>query len=133
MVERTKNSSNLIGGEQKSVCLAFALKVDGLQIAYMVALFGSFGTKNLFSGEKLIRNIYENPNSRQTDKLFFPKLYKVFNLYILMDFYLVLSRRLCPRSSRPTPIVNRPLPSTENLYIHHSNDVLKSVLETWEV
>jgi hypothetical protein len=35
------------------------------------------------------------------DKLFFRNLYKVYNLYILMDFYLVLSRRVCPRSSQP--------------------------------
>jgi hypothetical protein len=31
----------------------------------------------------------------------FLNLYKVYNLYILMDFYLVLSREVCPRSSRP--------------------------------
>jgi hypothetical protein len=33
------------------------------------------------------------------DKLFFPNLYKVYNLYILVDVYLVLLKRVCPRSS----------------------------------
>jgi hypothetical protein len=61
----------------------------------------SFGTKSLSSGKKLIRNNYGNPNSPRADKLFFSKLYKVYNLYILMDFYLVFSRRVCPRSSQP--------------------------------
>jgi hypothetical protein len=62
----------------------------------MVALFGSFGAKSLSGGGKLVCNIYGNP---QADKLFFLNLYKVYNLYILMDFYLVLLRRVCPRSS----------------------------------
>jgi hypothetical protein len=39
---------------------------------------------------KLVHNIYGNPNSPQVDKIFFLNLYKVYNLYILMDFYLVL-------------------------------------------
>jgi hypothetical protein len=35
------------------------------------------------------------------NKLFFLNLYKVFNLFILTGFYLLLSREVCPRSSRP--------------------------------
>jgi hypothetical protein len=66
----------------------------------MAALFGSFGAKSLSSGGKFVCNIYGNPNSPQADKLFFLNLYKVYNLYILMDFYLVFSREVCPRSSR---------------------------------
>jgi hypothetical protein len=34
------------------------------------------------------------------NKLFFLNLYNVYNLYILMDFYLALKREACPRSSR---------------------------------
>jgi hypothetical protein len=58
-----------------------------------------FGAKSLSGGRKLVCNIYGNPNFLSTDKLFFLNLYKVYNLYILMDFYLVLLRRVCPRSS----------------------------------
>jgi hypothetical protein len=71
----------------------------GLQNVYMVALFGSFGAKSLSDGGKLVHNIYGNPNSPQVNKLFFLNLYKVYNLYILMDFYHVLSREVCSRSS----------------------------------
>jgi hypothetical protein len=60
----------------------------------MVALFGSFGSKSLSAGGKLVCNIYGNSNSHQIDKLFFINLYKVYNLYILMDFYLVLFSQL---------------------------------------
>jgi hypothetical protein len=56
----------------------------------MAALFGSFGAKSLFGGRKLVRNIYGNPKVPQVDKLFFLNIYKVYNLYILMNFYLVL-------------------------------------------
>jgi hypothetical protein len=63
----------------------------GLQNVYMATLFGSFGAKSLSGGGKLVCNIYENPNSPQTDKLFFLNSYKLYNLYILMDFYLILS------------------------------------------
>jgi hypothetical protein len=67
----------------------------------MATLLKSFGTKSLSGGGILICNIYRNPNSPQTDKLLFPNLYKVYNLYILMDFYLILLRRVCTRSSQP--------------------------------
>jgi hypothetical protein len=58
----------------------------------MAILFGSFGAKSLSSEGKLIHNIYGNPNSHRADKLFFLNLYKVYDLYILMDFYLVFLR-----------------------------------------
>jgi hypothetical protein len=73
----------------------------GLQNVYMAALFGSFGAKSLSNRGKLVHNIYGNPNSPRADKLFFLNLYKVYNLYILMDFYLVLLREVYPRSSQP--------------------------------
>jgi hypothetical protein len=86
----------LIGREQKFVRLAFILEANGLQNAYMAVFFGSFAAKSLFGGGKLVYSIYGNPNPPRVD---FLNLYKVYNLYILMDFYLVLSRRVCPRSS----------------------------------
>jgi hypothetical protein len=91
----------IINGEQKFAHWAFILEANNLQNTYMVILFGSFGAKNLFDGGKFVRNINGNPNSPHVDKLFFPNLYKAHILYILMDFYLILSRRVCPRSSRP--------------------------------
>ena len=42
-----------------------------------------------------------DPNSSQMDKFFFLNLYKIYNLSILIDFYLILSSRICPRSSQP--------------------------------
>jgi hypothetical protein len=53
----------LIGGEQKFVRLAFILKANGLQNAYMAALFWNFGAKSFSGGRKLVHNIYGNPNS----------------------------------------------------------------------
>jgi hypothetical protein len=61
---------------------------DSLQNAYMLALFGSFGIQSISNGGKSIRNVYGNPNFLRGNKLFFPSLYRVHNLYILMDFYL---------------------------------------------
>jgi hypothetical protein len=45
-----------------------------------------------------VYNINGNSNSSQMDKLSFPNLYKLHNLNDLMDFYLVSSRKICPRS-----------------------------------
>ena len=42
---------------------------------------------------KFVCDIIKNPNSPQADKLFFPNLYKLYNLYIIMDGYLVLLTR----------------------------------------
>jgi hypothetical protein len=60
----------------------------------------SFDAKILSGGRKLVRDIYGNPNPPQANKFFFPNLYKLHNSYILMDFYLILSREVCPRSSQ---------------------------------
>jgi hypothetical protein len=43
-----------------------------------------------FGRDKFVQNIYGNTNSPQVDNLFFPNLCKLHNLYILMNFYLVL-------------------------------------------
>jgi hypothetical protein len=80
-VKQTRDFSNLIGGEQNFVRSAITLEANSLQNAYMVALFGSFGGKSSASRG--------NPSSPQMDKLFFLNLYTIYNLYILMDFYLV--------------------------------------------
>jgi hypothetical protein len=55
----------------------------------MTTLFVSFGAKSLSNGAKFIQDENGNPNSPQEDKLSFPNLYKLHNLYFLMDFYLV--------------------------------------------
>jgi hypothetical protein len=61
-------------------------KDNAFQNTYMEALFMSFGPKNMAGGWKFVHNIIENPNFSWEDKLFFPNLYKLHNLYILMDF-----------------------------------------------
>jgi hypothetical protein len=63
--------------------------------------FCEFWHQSLSGGKKFIYNIYGNPNCARLDKLFFPNLYKLYNMSILMDFYLVPLREVCPRSSRP--------------------------------
>ena len=69
-------SSIVIGGEPGGRPLGLHTssqipKVKGLQSAYMVALLGTFGAKNLASGEEFgyIKN--GNPNSSEEVKLFF--------------------------------------------------------------
>jgi hypothetical protein len=89
LVKKTKDSNNLIGGEQMFDHLAFKQKANNLQNAYMATTFWSFGAKSLFGGGKFVHSIYENPNSPRADKPFFLNLYKLHYLYILMDFYLV--------------------------------------------
>ena len=111
-IKCTRNSNNLIGGEQKLVHLAFTLKANGQRPpnVYMIDLFGNFGAKSLYSGGKLVCNIYGNPNSPQANKIFFLNLYKVYTLYIKMDFYLIPSKRICLRSPQPHGhSVKRPL------------------------
>jgi hypothetical protein len=63
--------------------------------------FGVLGPSLLGGGKFVHNNIYGNPNSPQADKFFFPNLYKLHYLYILMDFYLVLLRRVCTNFSQP--------------------------------
>ena len=103
------DSSNLISEEQKFICWAFILKANNFQNTYMGAFFVSFGTKILSCGDKFIQDKIGNPNSLWMNKPFFPKLYKLYNLYILMDFYLALLKKICPRSSwSDTLSVERP-------------------------
>jgi hypothetical protein len=55
----------------------------------MAILFVSFDAKSLSTGEKFVQNIYGNPNSSQDKKLSFQNIYKLYDFYISMDFYLV--------------------------------------------
>jgi hypothetical protein len=54
LLEGTKDSSTLIGGEQKFVHWAFTLVANGLQNIDMVAHFGGFGTQSLASERKFV-------------------------------------------------------------------------------
>ena len=71
----------------------------------MAPLFESFGSKSFFWQKKLVSIIYGAPNSTQVDKLFFPNLYMVYNLYILVDLYLSSQREFVQGPLDPTPIV----------------------------
>jgi hypothetical protein len=62
-VKLTKDSSNLIDGEQNFVHSAFTLNTNGLQNTYMATLSENFGAKILSSGRKLVCNIFGNLNS----------------------------------------------------------------------
>jgi hypothetical protein len=75
-VKQTRDSSNLIGGEQKFVCLAFTLEVNrqGPPKHLHSSTFWEFWP-HVWWRKKLVRNyIYGNPNSPQADKLFLSKL-----------------------------------------------------------
>jgi hypothetical protein len=98
LVEQTKDFSNVVGGEQMLVHSAFTLEANALQNIYMAIILVSFGAKSLFGGGKFVYNIYGNPNCPQVDKLFFPNLYKLHSLYILIGFYLVFLREVYPGS-----------------------------------
>ena len=103
LVEQTKDSSNVIGREKKFVHLAFALEANNQRIMpsknnYITSIFMNFGAKSLFGWGKFVHDIYENPNSPWADKLSFPNLYKLHDLYILMDFFLVPLTEVCLRS-----------------------------------
>jgi hypothetical protein len=95
----------VIGKEQKFVCLTFIVEANSRRTipSKMPTWkhFLYFGTKSLSGGGKLVHDIYENPNTPRANKSFVPKLYKFYNLYILIDFYLVLWREVCSRSSQP--------------------------------
>jgi hypothetical protein len=54
--------------------------------------FVRFGSKNLAIVQNFIHNFSGNPNSPQENKPFFPNIYKLHNLYLLMNFYLILLR-----------------------------------------
>jgi hypothetical protein len=109
---RGQRISTIWGGKHKFVCWAFTLEANSnnLQNAYVAALFVSFDAKSLSNGRKFIQDKNGNPNSPQANKLFFPNVYKLYNFYFLSDFYLVLCREVCSRSSLPNGCsVKRPL------------------------
>jgi hypothetical protein len=54
----------------------------------MATFFVGFGAKSLSTTGKFVQEKNGNQNSPQVDKLFFPNLYKLCNLYVLMDIYL---------------------------------------------
>jgi hypothetical protein len=88
----------------------------------MAILFGRFGGQKFFDGKKLVSDIYGNPNSPKADKLFISNLYKIYNLYILMEFYKVPSRRVYPTSSRwmKCPLTAVLTPKERRLRLYHS-------------
>lgn len=73
--------STIWGGKHKFVCWAFTLEANSnnFQNVYVVALFASFDAKSLYNGRKFIEDKNGNPNSPQTNKLFFPNSYKLHN------------------------------------------------------
>jgi hypothetical protein len=76
LVKQTKDSSHLIGGEQKFVHLVFTLKATGQQTTTSKTptwqhFLGVLGPRVCPMEEILIRNIYRNPNSPQTNKFSF--------------------------------------------------------------
>jgi hypothetical protein len=95
-VKRTKDSNNVIGGEQKLSAWPSHKRPTTKEQHPPKCLHGNtfckFDVKCFSGGEEFVHNIYGNPNSHQEDKLFFPNLYKLHNFHILMDFYLVLLR-----------------------------------------
>jgi hypothetical protein len=62
LVKRTKDSNNLIDGEQKFASLDLHTRANGLQNAYMATLFGSFSAKSFFGERKFVHNIDGNSN-----------------------------------------------------------------------
>ena len=86
----------------------------------MAILFVSFGAKSLSSGGKFVRKISKNQNCAQKDKLFFPNLCKLQNLYILMEFYLVLSKgSLSKVLSTPRPSCEAPFNAECPIFYNH--------------
>jgi hypothetical protein len=61
--------------------------------------FCDFWHQKLSNGKKFVQDRNGNPNSIEQTP--FSKLIQTHNLYILMAFYLVLSRGVCPRPTRP--------------------------------
>jgi hypothetical protein len=100
-IKPTKDYSNLIGGEQKYVCSTFTLESNG-----QLTIASKMPTWQYFLGvlvprvcpvEENLSIIFMEIQTPRADKLFFLYLYKAYNLYILMDFYLIFWRRVCPQ------------------------------------
>jgi hypothetical protein len=69
LVERTKDSSNFIGGEKKFVYLAFMLEANSQQSLKCLhgSIFVGFGAKSwcqeVVQWRKIVHNINGNPNT----------------------------------------------------------------------
>ena len=70
-----------------SLYLHTTTKDNTIQNTYMATLFMSFNTKNFANGRKFLHDINDNLDSPWEDKPFFPNLYKLHNLYTLIDFH----------------------------------------------
>ena len=72
----------MIGGEPRGRPLGLHTsdqtpKVKGLQSAYMVALFDTFGAKSSTSRQEFGSSKNGNPNSSREAKLFFYKIFRM--------------------------------------------------------
>jgi hypothetical protein len=60
-----------------------------------------FGAKNLSGGRKLFKMRMETQTFLKKINFSFQSYEKILNFYILIDFYLVLLKGVCPRYSCP--------------------------------
>ena len=89
----------MIGGEPKGQPLGLHTsgqtpKVKGLQSAYMVALFGTFGAKSLTSRQEFWSSKSGNPNSSREAKLFSIKYSESDKRTLIIYFNELLSSPL---------------------------------------
>jgi hypothetical protein len=98
LVEKTKDSNNLIGWKRKFVFWTFTLEANNQRTKPLKTPtwqhFLQVLAPRVWLVGKSLYNINGNPNSPQDDKLFIPNLCKLHNPHILMDFYLVLFVRV---------------------------------------
>jgi hypothetical protein len=80
LLEWKNDSNNVIGGEQKFICLGLCTK--GQQMP-PISLFASFGAKSVTGGRKFVHIIYGNPNSLQIDKVSIPNKDEVHHFSFL--------------------------------------------------
>jgi hypothetical protein len=100
-VELAKDSSYLIGQEQKFVLRAFTLEannqwmmpskdpIDSILWLLVSRVCHVEERCQEFVMCRFVQDENANSNTSWNNKLFFPNLYKLYNLYILMDLYLV--------------------------------------------
>jgi hypothetical protein len=79
--------------------------------------FVSFDPMSLASGWKCGHYMNGNPNSPQEHKLFFPSLYKLHDLYILMDFYQVVQGPLDPLTVGRWPDMGTPWDASHYVWL----------------
>lgn len=72
-------------------------KVQHLQNCLHDKTFLSSDATSLVGRRDFVQDKNGNPSSPHTYKLIFPNLNKLYSLYILVGFYLVLSRDVCLR------------------------------------